>query len=267
MFDGPNTTRCGVYSITNLVTGKRYIGSTSQNFKKRWRLHRSELRRGKHHSPRLQNAWNRYGEAAFEFAIVEQCDPRWCVAQEQVFIDFWKSADTNHGYNIAPTAGSARGRTATLETREKLSKLRTGRVNSPETRARISASKRGQRMTDEAKRANAIGQRGKKMSVEACAKMSAAMLGRPKSPEAIAKSAASRRGLKASDTARANNAAARRGKPLSAASIAKRSATNRGSKRSPETIDRMRATQKRLARVKREQKMTNSPSLFDMADF
>jgi hypothetical protein len=56
----------GVYQIKNLVSGKSYIGS-SNIIQKRWTQHRRELRAGIHFNPKLQNAWNKYGEENFKF--------------------------------------------------------------------------------------------------------------------------------------------------------------------------------------------------------
>lgn len=65
-----------VYSITNLVNRKRYIGSTV-SFKDRKYRHICELKRNDHCNPHLQSSWNKYGEGAFAFGIisvVENCD-------------------------------------------------------------------------------------------------------------------------------------------------------------------------------------------------
>lgn len=61
----------GIYQIINKENGKIYIGSTL-NFKMRFRGHKSELRRGVHSNTHLQNAWLRYGEAAFVFCILKE---------------------------------------------------------------------------------------------------------------------------------------------------------------------------------------------------
>jgi hypothetical protein len=55
----------GVYQIINLTNGKRYIGSAAnkRGFDQRWSIHRTLLFQGKHHSSKLQNAWNKYGAA------------------------------------------------------------------------------------------------------------------------------------------------------------------------------------------------------------
>ena len=61
----------GVYTICNLVNGKRYFGS-SKNCKSRLSGHRTALRRGDHTNVALLQEWNMFGENAFEFAIVEE---------------------------------------------------------------------------------------------------------------------------------------------------------------------------------------------------
>lgn len=61
----------GVYKITNTVNGKVYIGSTTIGFKNRWATHRNELRNRRHCNKHLQRAWNKYGENAFSFEVLE----------------------------------------------------------------------------------------------------------------------------------------------------------------------------------------------------
>lgn len=60
----------GVYSITNIINGKRYIGH-SRSIKRRWRDHRYDLKRGISAHTHLQSAWNLYGRENFEFSILE----------------------------------------------------------------------------------------------------------------------------------------------------------------------------------------------------
>lgn len=94
----------GVYRIRNLINSKFYIGSTSWDFKKRWRTHRNQLLKNRHDNPHLQYSWNKHGEANFKFEVVELCDKSICFQREQHYID------TLHPqYNILPNAGTVRG--------------------------------------------------------------------------------------------------------------------------------------------------------------
>jgi group I intron endonuclease len=61
----------GIYKIKNRITHKVYAGE-SVDIKSRWYTHKSELRRGVHHSERLQKEWKKYGEKAFRFSVVER---------------------------------------------------------------------------------------------------------------------------------------------------------------------------------------------------
>jgi len=168
----------GVYRIKNTGNGKIYIGS-SVNCKKRIGQHKSALRNGRHHSRYLQREWNKSGEDAFAFDVVETCASEHVRAVEQVFIEYFKSANAQHGYNMCPIAGSCRGTKASDETRRKMSQSARGHSVSKETRRLISAAHTGRKHSDEMR-----------------ARVSAATKGRRLTPEAIAKMSESRRGLK-----------------------------------------------------------------------
>lgn len=91
----------GVYAIVHLKSGRRYIGSAT-NIYNRWRDHRSQLRRGVHHSPWLQNAWRKFGENAFVFGVIEECDrdAEVLIAREQ----HWMDRFNDRLFNIIPQA-------------------------------------------------------------------------------------------------------------------------------------------------------------------
>lgn len=93
----------GVYKITCLPTGKFYIGSAMQ-FSPRWSLHKVQLRQGKHHSPYLQNAWNKHGPDAFKFEVLLVCAPEMVLVYEQIIMDATKPQ-----FNTCKIAGSAKG--------------------------------------------------------------------------------------------------------------------------------------------------------------
>jgi group I intron endonuclease len=60
----------GIYKIINVVNNKFYVGS-AVDFTKRKRRHWWALRSQRHANKHLQAAWNKYGEDAFKFVIVE----------------------------------------------------------------------------------------------------------------------------------------------------------------------------------------------------
>jgi len=109
---------CCVYSIINTVNGKRYIGSTSNHIR-RFRAHKWSLRRGSHHSLKLQRAWDKYGEQAFVFSIMIEASPEHLLMYEQRALDVY---GVSSGYNILHLAGTKRGSKVSDETLAKMKK-------------------------------------------------------------------------------------------------------------------------------------------------
>ena len=60
----------GVYMIVCEANDEVYIGQT-RCFRERWTNHRRHLRENRHYNRFLQGNWNKYGEEAFRFAVVE----------------------------------------------------------------------------------------------------------------------------------------------------------------------------------------------------
>lgn len=65
-----NITTPGIYYITNLLTGRRYVGS-SINVEKRLACHARKLKDNKHQNKELQADFNKLGEGGFSFDIIE----------------------------------------------------------------------------------------------------------------------------------------------------------------------------------------------------
>jgi group I intron endonuclease len=146
----------GIYKITNLIDNKCYIGSTRNSFRVRIKKHRNDLENNKHHSPKLQRAYNKYGADNFEVTILEICSPKICIEREQYYLDLVRPV-----YNCLLVAGSA-----------------TGYKHSEETKAKISAAAKIRCQTEEGKANLKPSQKGWKHSDESKAKITAAQLGK-----------------------------------------------------------------------------------------
>lgn len=83
----------GIYAILNMVNGKIYIGS-SLSIGKRWYVHKKY--RG---NCRIQDDWKLYGDSAFEFRVLEECQPSELGIREQWWIDNLDTCNPNIGYN------------------------------------------------------------------------------------------------------------------------------------------------------------------------
>lgn len=129
---------CGVYLIRNLVSGRRYVGS-SQNVEKRWGVHRSMLSSGRHHSQALQRAWAKRGPDCFSFELLEECPEPSLVEREQSWIDKLRPA-----YNSCPAAGTTRGTKRSPETIERIRQSAIRRASCPEERERRAARAKAQ---------------------------------------------------------------------------------------------------------------------------
>ena len=104
----------GIYSIININKpskkcpyGTPYVGQTiSKPLAKKHKLgighrlceHRCELRKNIHHNPKLQRAWNKYGERSFIFIMIEKVDDKSSLTKkEQFWMDEWDAY--HNGYN------------------------------------------------------------------------------------------------------------------------------------------------------------------------
>ncbi len=100
-WDGKQT---GVYCIRNKVSGKVYIGSSTNCYHRVKGQHYARLQKGTHSNPHLQSAWNKYGKSNFESFCIELCDENNLQKQEQYWIKKTKCLDNRLGYNINPYA-------------------------------------------------------------------------------------------------------------------------------------------------------------------
>lgn len=120
----------GIYKITNIVNGKYYVGS-ALSIKQRWYTHKSELRRGVHGNSLLQRSWNKYGEDAFTFEVLEEVSTAdELLGREQHYIDELKAYDRSIGFNLRRNASSNLGHEFSEVTRRRMSEAHSGTKNS-----------------------------------------------------------------------------------------------------------------------------------------
>ena len=178
----------GVYKIVHIDSGKTYVGS-SVNIADRWFYHRNDLRKQKHCNVLLQRSWNKYGERAFKFEVLELLE----LDQLHVRENFWIQKLQSHlQFNLVPIAGpGTRGLRwyHSEETKKKISIAQTGRKTGPRTkeqRERMSAAQRGHKRSPESIRKGALSNTGNKRgpySAEHRAKISAARKGKKYGPQ------------------------------------------------------------------------------------
>lgn len=91
---------CGIYKIVNTVNNKVYVGSSIDIFN-RLRQHRYKLKAGIHDNPYLQSSYNFHGKDNFTYKLVEECDFDDLTNKENHYIQLFKSAERNSGFNLA----------------------------------------------------------------------------------------------------------------------------------------------------------------------
>jgi len=125
--------KSGIYKITNTENGKFYIGS-SKNIEERWNDHKQYLRGKYHINPKLQHAWNFYGEDKFIFEVIEEVEPIQLLLfeRENHYISSMKPYERDIGYNICIKAEGGDNFTHNPrkeEIRKVLSELSSGENN------------------------------------------------------------------------------------------------------------------------------------------
>lgn len=175
---------CGIYEILNTVTGKSYVGS-SVDIHRRWGDHRKRLKKSGHHSPKLQNSWNKHGSEIWKWSILQECEE-----VRLLFLEaFWMARldSVNNGYNLillvledgyivrrhslttckkrGASIQATRAKWTEEEKMENGAKISLGRMNrSDEAKAETS-------------RISSLAMMGHKPSQETCAKLSSSLMG------------------------------------------------------------------------------------------
>lgn len=126
---------CGIYAITHIASGKRYIGQ-SVRVGERIRAHRGYLRAGTHENPKLARSVAKHGIDAFRFELLVIATPETLNFYEQLLIDGFDTVRS--GYNVAPIAESTHGTKRTTEQRARMSEVQRVSMVRPEVIAAVS---------------------------------------------------------------------------------------------------------------------------------
>lgn len=173
-----------IYKIKSIIKPECfYIGSAIW-ISRRWNSHLSYLRKNKHHSPKLQNHFNKYGESDLIFIIVEPCLPQFLLIREQYYLNILKPY-----FNINLFAeGSWLGHKHSDESKIKISKSKMGNIPwnkgkkiyplSKLTKEKLSKIHKGKKLSEETKRKISEGGKGRKDSKETNKKRSISLKGR-----------------------------------------------------------------------------------------
>jgi group I intron endonuclease len=187
----------GIYAIIHRETGRCYVGQANL-ISKRWNCHRYELRKGVHHSRYLQRCWDKYGEDAFDFMILEECSPEQLTERE---ISWGESLCPV--FNSRPAMDSNLGSKRSAESRARISAANRGRVTSEETKEKLRIAFSGKKYGTETSEKHQRWHREVGHSPEARARIAAGQRGRKHSPDTLAKMSAAKKGKPWSDKRRA----------------------------------------------------------------
>jgi group I intron endonuclease len=159
----------GIYKIINVVNNKFYVGG-AVDLKRRRIRHFSELRTGKHNNKHLQAAWDKYGEPAFIFVVLEEVDDSVNILELE---DVWlkNHVGKDYCYNMGKTATAPMlGMTGELSPT-------WGYVHTVEAKLKIGASSKGRTQSEEEKVKRRQTMVGHTVSAETRAKISASLMG------------------------------------------------------------------------------------------
>ena len=159
----------GIYKIINVINNKFYVGS-AVDLKRRRTRHFSELRTGKHNNKHLQAAWNKYGESAFIFVVVEEVEDSVNILELE---DVWlkNHVGEDYCYNMGVTALAPM-----LGMVGKLSPT-WGYKHTVEAKIRIGVTSKARVQSEEEKLKRKQTMKGHTVSAETRAKISNSLLG------------------------------------------------------------------------------------------
>lgn len=167
-----------VYRITNLETGKCYIGRTKNPLRVRWQQHCYLRSRCLH----LNNAIQKYGKESFSIHEIASSWNDENLRELEVLLIKQENTLTPNGYNLINiNTGPSE---ISEETRQRLSEAQKGKISpmqgrthTIETKQKISIAKKGKTYSEEIRKNMGGHNRGKTTSDEIKKKMSQVMQG------------------------------------------------------------------------------------------
>jgi len=159
-----------IYKITNNVNGKIYIGKDSRDKKNYFGS-----------GIVIKCAIKKYGKHNFSKEILEECDNHNTLNEKEIYwISFYQSTNFNIGYNRSHGGDGFCG--ITVETKEKLSKIRKGKILPKSVRDKISKSNKGKPKSKKHRKSLSNAWKKRKIehphTKETLEKMSISMLGK-----------------------------------------------------------------------------------------
>ena len=111
----------GIYTITNTVTGKLYLGC-SKNVNGREKVHMRALARNKHKNKPLNKDVVKYGIENFLFELLEECEVNHLIAMECYWANMLSARNPKYGYNIKPMNAAVKYETIEAKKKEVIKK-------------------------------------------------------------------------------------------------------------------------------------------------
>jgi group I intron endonuclease len=164
-----------IYKITNLITGKVYIGQTKHTIAWRWKAHRAEANC---EDPKLylHRSMKKYGIENFKIEQVDSANTRaelnrkeneWIVKEDCMVP---KGFNLRAGGRCSGISEGTRqklrdanlGKTIPEEVRKKIGEAQRGKIVSEETRKRMSESGKGKIVSEETRKKQSVGMRARR---------------------------------------------------------------------------------------------------------
>lgn len=89
-----------VYALKHEATGKMYIGSTA-NVKKRYQVHCSQLKYGKHPAKKLQTDYDQHENKELTLMVLDEITKGGESGKEYEWMARYQTTDPEKGYNYA----------------------------------------------------------------------------------------------------------------------------------------------------------------------